>query len=239
MSAFVLKVIALISMACDHSSYIIFEHFSFLNYIGRIAFPIFAFQISEGYTHTRDLKKYFLRLFVFAIISQLPFFLFTSIFSSNHNLNIFFTLFLGLSAITIFDKLNKLEYKSKYMHYLYNSIGVVSAILFSALASILHCDYGYYGVAIIFIFYLFKEHKLLMNTAFILCTFLYYLKYVLYSSISDIYLCIIIFTCVPLLFINLYNNKKGKDTKYFLYLFYPLHLLALWVIHCIMVMNLQ
>ena len=72
MSAFVLKIIALISMLCDHSSYLIYGKFSFLNYIGRLAFPIFAFQISEGYIHTKNLKRYFLRLFLFAIISQAP-----------------------------------------------------------------------------------------------------------------------------------------------------------------------
>ena len=138
MSAFVLKIIALISMTCDHSSYVIFGHFSFLNYIGRLAFPIFAFQISEGYIHTKNLKKYLLRLFVFALISQIPFMLFTSIYSSNLYLNIFFTLFLGLIAITIFDFLNKIECKNKNMHYLYIFIGVVFAIITALLSEILH-----------------------------------------------------------------------------------------------------
>ncbi len=231
MSAFVLKIIALISMTCDHSSYVIFGHFSFLNYIGRLAFPIFAFQISEGYIHTKNLKKYLLRLFVFALISQIPFMLFTSIYSSNLYLNIFFTLFLGLIAITIFDFLNKIECKNKNMHYLYIFIGVVFAIITALLSEILHCDYGYYGVSIIFIFYLFKKHRLLMNIAFILCTIIYQFPNVLFSTNSKIYIYIIIFTCLPLMFINLYNNKKGKDIKYLLYLFYPLHLLILFGIH--------
>ena len=230
MSAFVLKLIALISMTCDHSSYVIFGHFSFLNYIGRLAFPIFAFQISEGYIHTKNLKNYLLRLFVFALISQLPFMLFTSIYSSTIYLNIFFTLFLGLIAITIFDYLNKLECKNKYMQILYHFIGIVFAFITALLANILHCDYGFYGVSIIFIFYLLKKHKLLVNIAFILCTIIYQLPNVLFSTNSRIYTYIIIFTCLPLMFINLYNNKKGKDIKYLLYLFYPLHLLILFCI---------
>ena len=236
MSAFVLKVIALISMACDHSSYVLFGHFSFLNYIGRIAFPIFAFQISEGYIHTKNLKNYLLRLFVFALISQAPFILFTSMYSDSLNLNIFFTLFLGLIAITIFDKLYKLDYKNNILHYLYVAIGLIFVALISFFATILHCDYGYYGIAIIFIFYLLKEHKILMNLAFIICTVLYYLRNLLYSSNFEIYLWIIVFTCLPLVFINLYNNKKGKDTKYFLYLFYPIHLLILWGINLLFVL---
>ena len=64
MSACVLKIIAIISMTFDHMSYLIFGEFSFMNYIGRIAFPIFAYQITEGYIHTHNLKKYFFRLFI-------------------------------------------------------------------------------------------------------------------------------------------------------------------------------
>jgi len=86
MSSFVLKIIAIITMFIDHVGYAIFGKFSFFNYIGRIAFPIFAFQISEGYSHTKDLKKYFLRLFIFAIISQVPFMLFGKIISNCKNL---------------------------------------------------------------------------------------------------------------------------------------------------------
>ncbi len=236
MSAFILKVIALFSMTCDHSSYVLFGHFSFLNYIGRMAFPIFAFQISEGYINTKNLKNYFWRLFVFALISQAPFMLFKSIYSSSFSLNIFFTLFLGLFAIAVFDKLRKLDYKKKYIYYLHILIGLIIVIFTALIADLLNCDYGYYGIAIIFVFYLFKKHKVLMNFAFIICTIIYYFKNLLYGSNFEIYLWIIIFTCLSLIFINLYNNKKGKDTKYFLYLFYPVHLLLLWLIDLIFIL---
>ena len=92
MSSFVLKIIAMTTMLTDHLGDSIFNYANFMNVIGRIAFPIFAFQISEGYIHTKNLKKYFLRLFVFALISQAPFMLFLSMFSSGFTLNIFFTL---------------------------------------------------------------------------------------------------------------------------------------------------
>ena len=89
MSSFILKMIAIVSMFIDHLGYAIFSKFSYFNYIGRLAFPIFAFQISEGYTHTKNLKRYFFRLFLFALISQVPFMLFTSIISDKYSLNIF------------------------------------------------------------------------------------------------------------------------------------------------------
>ena len=76
MTSFTLKIIALITMFIDHSGYVFMGSFSFCNFIGRIAFPIFAFQITEGYLHTKNLRKYFLRLFLFALISQIPFALF-------------------------------------------------------------------------------------------------------------------------------------------------------------------
>ncbi len=122
MSAFILKIIAVISMTCDHLSYLIFRQFSFLNYIGRIAFPIFAYQITEGYIHTHSLKNYFLRLFVFALISQVPFMLFTSMYSTSIHLNIFFTLILGLISIFIYEFLNNLKYDKNIVHKIYQSI---------------------------------------------------------------------------------------------------------------------
>lgn len=110
MSSFVLKMIAVFSMCFDHFGYLFSAgNFSFYNLIGRLAFPIFAFQISEGYTHTRDLNKYFWRLFLFAVISQIPFNLFEYAFGFDLSLNIFFTLLLGLTAIFAYDKIpNKL-----------------------------------------------------------------------------------------------------------------------------------
>lgn len=235
MSAFVLKIIALISMTFDHASYVIYGRFSFLNYIGRLAFPIFAFQITEGYIHTKNLKKYFLRLFIFALISQIPFLLFHSIISSSRHLNIFFTLFLGLGAITTFDKLRNIECNNKYIHYLYIFLGFISVAVFSTISEITNCDYGYFGVLAIFVFYFFKNHKVLMNIAFILSVIIYQfnnlLKNLSNPGLFEIYLYIIIFTCLPLAFIDLYNNKKGKDIKYLLYLFYPIHLLILYGIH--------
>lgn len=105
MTSFILKIIACITMFLDHIGYVIYGKLSWFNYIGRIAFPIFAFQISEGYVHTKNLKKYFFRLLIFAFVSQIPFMLFSSSFSNSISLNIFFTLFLGLLAIFLYDKI--------------------------------------------------------------------------------------------------------------------------------------
>ena len=230
MSSFILKIIAIISMTCDHFSYVIYKKFTNLNYIGRLAFPIFAFQISEGYEHTKNLKKYFLRLFMFAIISQIPFMLFKSRVTTGFSLNVFFTLLLGLLAITIYDIFYKLESDNKAMHFFNNIFSIVCVICIACISEALKCDYGYYGVAIIFLFHIFRQKKLLMNIGFIICTIIFYLKNILYSPYYSTYLYIIAFTCFSLFFINLYNNKKGKDLKYIFYLFYPIHLLLLYAL---------
>lgn len=233
MSAFVLKIIAIIAMTCDHMSYLIFGHASFLNYIGRIAFPIFAYQITEGYIHTHSLKKYFLRLCAFALISQIPFYLFTSIFTDSFSLNIFFTLLLGLLGVTIYDKIDKLGAKNNYFHRLFNFISFVLTGCIAYFASFIHADYGAFGVMIIFFFYVFRNHKLLMNISFIISVLVYYGEKLIIPPFASIYLGFAVCTIIPLLFINLYNHKKGKDIKYFLYLFYPVHLLIIYLLSLI------
>ena len=77
MSSFVIKIIACITMLLDHIKYSspVFENFA-TEYLGRLSFPLFAFLIAEGYTHTKNLKKYYKRLFVFGLLSQIPFMLF-------------------------------------------------------------------------------------------------------------------------------------------------------------------
>ncbi len=221
MSSFVLKIIAIITMFIDHIGYAIFGKFSFFNYIGRIAFPIFAFQISEGYIHTKNLKKYFLRLFIFALISQIPFMLFDSLISDELTLNIFFTLLLGLACIYIYDKCK------------YKFVAIILSIAIGFVAQFTHCDYGFYGVAIILLFYIFKNNISLASIAFILATAIKYTISILKYGLYDVYISLFICTIIPIIFINLYNGKKGKDTKYLLYLFYPIHLLLIYGISLI------
>jgi len=223
MSSFVLKIIAIVTMFIDHIGYAIFGKLSFFNYIGRIAFPIFAFQISEGYIHTKNFKKYFLRLFIFAIVSQIPFMLFGKIISLDFTLNIFFTLLLGLTSIYIYDK-------SKY-----KIIAIIPAILIGLISQFTHCDYGFYGVAIIFMFYVFKTDIIKSSIAFMLATSIKYTIPILKYGFHNVFLYLLICTFLPIIFISLYNGKKGKDIKYLLYLFYPLHLLLIYGIHLLII----
>lgn len=234
MTSFVLKIIALVTMLCDHLGYTLVGHLSFWNLIGRIAFPIFAFQISEGYTHTKNLKKYFFRLFVFAVISQIPFHLFLQKFIPNSvgSLNIFFTLILGLLCMIIYDCFSNIE--NKKLNYkifgieIKKIIAVLFVFLIAYIGKLINVDYGAWGIIVIFAFYLFKNNKLAMIISYIcLCVIHYGYRIIKYGfNVQYIYLAIA--TMIPIILISLYNGKQGYKIKYLLYLFYPVHLLLLY-----------
>lgn len=229
MSVFVLKIIACISMLFDHLGYVFYGKVSWMNCIGRLAFPIFAFLVTEGYVHTKNLKKYILRMFIFALISQIPFMLFCSIFSTAKEFNVIFTLLFGLIVITIFDKYNKI-------------LGVISAVILGLVAEYFKFDYGIYGVSIILIFYIFKNNIKYLSFFFILATICRYIFFVIplakYGLIIFLnYLPLYIFLCCStlcsLMLIIFYNKEQGKKLKYLFYIFYPAHLLLLYLIFTI------
>lgn len=206
-------------MLCDHIGYIFVGNFSFLNLIGRFAFPVFAFQSTEGYIHTKNFRKYMIRLIIFACISQIPFMLFLSIFSNTIYLNVLFTFVLGLFAIYLYDKSS-----NKFL-------GFIFVIIIELIAHFIKVDYGIYGIGLMFVFYVFKNKKHIMIPIAIFLTILQYGFYIIkYPSLIVIYLLYIIFTCLAFIFIAFYNKKEGKKVKYLFYIFYPTHLLILYLV---------
>lgn len=219
MSIFVIKMIACVTMVLDHVKYAIPETSCFVTrYFGRIAFPLFAFLAAEGYFHTSNLKKYYKRLLIFAIISQIPFMLFRSLVGNWQMLNILFTLLLGLFAITLFDKLGK-----KY----YLSLPLVLVIFY--LGKILCVDYGWYGVAAVFVLYLCRNRKMWRIVAFASLNFLYYYPRLI-TNYATSSLISYLFATLPVVLLLAYNGKLGRRTKYGYYIFYPLHMVILYVI---------
>ena len=248
MTGFTLKIIALISMFCDHFGDAFIKHFTFLNLIGRIAFPIFAFQISEGFIHTKNIKKYFFRMGIFALISQIPFSLFSTKFlnASPFSLNVFFTLSIGLLGICLFDYITKM-YKScvnepninkvssntkeiKLKQFLSNFIGFIIVILLAYIAELLNTDYGFWGVIIVLMFHVLKGKKLATFLIFLALCIIHYLPELILSNFHIAYISLSLCTFLPIIFISEYNGKQGIKIKYLLYLFYPLHLILLYLI---------
>ena len=189
-------------------------------YWGRLAFPLFAFIAVEGYLHTSDLKKYIKRLIIFGLISQVPFMLFRSLIGPKLMINIMFTLLLGILAILSFDKM-----KNKYL-------GILISIALIIIGQVIHVDYGWYGVGLVFLIFLTKKNKLIFFISYILYTLLYYfIGYIkLDFHFIKYYITFILTSTLPIILMLLYNGKQGYKMKYFYYWFYPVHML---VIYCV------
>ncbi|MBC7959065.1 MAG: hypothetical protein H7X94_04285 [Vallitaleaceae bacterium] len=222
MTSSTLKIIACLTMLVDHTGAILYPNEIIFRIIGRLAFPIFAFLLVEGYIHTRDVKKYLFRLGIFALISEVPFDIaFHSVkFIEFQSQNVFITLFIALLAITLYEKAK--------------NIGVIFAIflvaLFALVNEFLRADYGLYGVLIIFGFYKFKDNK--MNLVFWVL-FINLLMSAQYASFAGRFTfrgMLQLFEVFSFVLIFAYNGKKGLNLKYLFYIFYPGHLLILhWI----------
>ena len=203
-----LKLIAILSMLIDHIGYIFFPGNIEFRIVGRLAFPIFAWHISQGYVHTRDQKKYMLRMLIFAGISQLPFML--AFASGMDYLNVMFTFFLSLLVL----------YGIEHKKYVLSLVSIFAS-------SQIGMDYGIYGVMMVLLFYIFKEKK---NQAFIvtsILTIVYSLDGWIYQNFAI--LGQLLALKMPYgLKLNLKISKNFE--KYFFYLFYPGHLLILYLI---------
>ena len=105
LSASGLKVIAMVCMLLDHTWGILMSGHLWMTCVGRIAFPIFAFQIAEGYAHTKNFKKYLLRLFLFGLLSEIPYNYMTGGGWFNpFGQNVMFTFCIALLVIRLIDK---------------------------------------------------------------------------------------------------------------------------------------
>ena len=206
----ILKLLAILSMVIDHIGYVFFPDIMFLRIIGRIAFPIFAYQVAKGYIHTSNKNKYITRLWIFALISQIPYTLLFDTF----NLNILFTLLLSLFLI---DRIHNKEW------YWIFPFAFLSLLPFFA-PNLPTFDYGWYGLLTPLLFYLFTQSKPKALTAQIILTLLYYWL----DSAWEVQLFAIAGVLIALYLPT--NKWKIHLNKYFFYWFYPAHLAILLIV---------
>lgn len=188
----------------------LYSTYNIMRLIGRIAFPIYCFLLVEGFEHTSNRMKYAGRLLVFAVISEVPFDLVFSgeILEFGYQ-NVFFTLFLGLLAMMGLRYIEEREDMQMMVKPLWNFV-VIAACMFAA--QFAKTDYAAIGVLCITVLYLFRRKKKYQTIAGCVA-FLWELT-------------------APLAFIPVwfYNGKRGWNMKYFFYLFYPVHLLLLYLL---------
>lgn len=207
LNSFSLKMIAIITMLIDHIGAVLFPGEMVFRYIGRIAFPIFIFLMVEGFYHTGDVRKYEIRMVIFAFVSEIPFDLaFSGTVFDPENQNVFFTLAIGLIMMDMLKRWEGTYWKRACV-----LAGCVAA-------GILLCtDYGGAGVLLIYFFYHFRESpaaKFITTAVTAVACF---------GAIEAFCL----FAFIPIL---LYNGKRGPSLKYVFYAFYPVHLTILSLI---------
>ncbi len=208
-----LKWIAIITMTVDHVGAILYPEFTVLRFIGRLSFPLFAYLLILGMESTRNIRNSLTRLFLFSIISQVPFFLALG-FEPFGYLNIFFTLSFGLLFIYFFKRTS------------------VFALVPVFASFVLPFDYGIYGIAMIGCMYILKEDTKFGVVSLVLLNTLFLVPWnIQFLSIS----------AIPLIVLHKNGSLKIKREanekvaiplwrKYFFYVYYPLHLALLYII---------
>lgn len=228
-----LRWIALGAMLLDHLWAMVVPGSQWMTYVGRIAFPIFAFQITEGFLRTSNFRRYALRLLTFACVSEIPFDLMyaSTPFYPFHQ-NVMFTLLLGLLAVRGLDRAKRARTAKAAALGL---LGLLAAWLAGIVGMV---DYGGMGVLTVAVFYVFRDFPL-ARPGQMVCLFLLNMAF-----FQGEYLPVEVFGCVleiqtqgfallALAPIWLYGGEKGRGGRalqYGSYAFYPLHMLALYLV---------
>lgn len=207
--------------------------------VGRLAFPIFAFLIAEGYFHTHDFKRYMLRLFVFALISEIPFNLMygATIFYPYHQ-NVIWTFLIALSGIWLIDRA-----KQRFTGWLWTPIAALIVLLGALIGTVGMTDYYGAGVLMVFVFYFFHGRNWWCMAGQLLGMYwlnvhllgsMYYSIRVFGVKIDFVQQGLALLALIP---IWLYRGRQGAHSKgfqYFCYAFYPAHIIVLVLIVSLM-----
>ena len=214
-----LKILAMVAMTLDHVGAYLFPHVLWLRLVGRLAFPVYAFMIAEGCRHTRSPARYLGCLAGLAAVCQIVYFV--AMGSLYQCIMVTFSLSVGLILLVRYAR-----QKQSFLSWLLVGLGVaLAAFLCHGLPSLLPgtdygVDYGFIGVMTPVLVYLWGK-KLPQLIALAVC-----LVFLCFSSwVGQIFALL----AVPLL--ALYNGTRGKwKLKWFFYLFYPAHLVLIYLI---------
>ena len=240
-SALTLKWIAIATMAVDHTGVVCYKWLGWtdsylaLRHIGRIAFPIFAFLLVEGFRHTRNRWKYFRNLLIFSVISEIPFDLAIEDWATrNDTQNIFWTLSIGLLVVMALDALWIRLERGPISRFLRLPLSLIPLAAGLFLAELLRTDYAAWGVLLTVLTYAGEQAarrwsvgQFARNIGAV-CGALLWMCLYDYSHgwIIELYGAA---SAIPIL---LYNGERGRYrlSKWFFYGFYPAHLLILYAL---------
>lgn len=213
-----LKIIACLTMLVDHTA-VVFGLSMWLRVIGRLAFPIYCFLLTEGMHHTRNAKRYLLRLFTMAILSE-P--VYDLVLYPGRGIwlhqNVLWTLFLGGAMLWCMGKTEKYVWK------------ILLIVPFALLAQLMRASYGSSGIYMIALFALCRG---LPEEKPVLALGLLGINGLMNSAAVTLFglaIPVQLFAVLALIPIFLYSGEKRSKSRalcWVFYFFYPLHLLAL------------
>ena len=233
-TSFSLHIMAMLFMLCAHLWGTVVPGNDWLTCLGRLAFPIYAFMIVEGYFHTKSLKKYVCRLLLFAVISEIPFNLAmgSRIFYPIHQ-NVLWSFLISIGLIAWNEKVKE---KKLWMRI---AVGAASVFIGYIAGIVTFVDFYNAGILTVLVFYFFRGKKWWCYVCQALC--LYYINFEMLGGFSyevnifghTYFLERQGLALLALIPIWLYSGKQGHHSKAFQYfncIFYPLHLLILGLI---------
>ena len=231
-----IKIFACIFMLIDHIGFFLFPNIIVLRYIGRLALPLFAFFIAEGAYYTKNKIRYLLSILLLGLSISL----FIYIFTKDFEINILISFSLSLIMIFLFDLVRKYIFEKKIM------LTILFSIIFLSYSIALiifiynyYIEYASFGILIPFFLSLTqsKYYKNPNPSNEIVKSITFILSFILCMVISYYFipintnLAIQKYGIFSVIFILLYNNKRGKyNLKYLFYIFYPLHVAILYLI---------
>lgn len=204
-----LKLIALITMTVDHIGMLLLPQITVLRIIGRIAMPLYAYMIAQGCRYTHDRRRYFLRLAGLALVCQIVYyFADRSLYQC-----ILVTFSMSVLCIRAVDTARR-KGGAFWMLAAAALLGAWAVCeLLPVKISGFWVDYGFFGVLLPVILYYFGK-KGIAPGMLLLCL-----------SIGDLQWWAL--AAVPLML--LYNGQRGsRSLGWMFYLYYPLHLAALY-----------
>jgi len=199
------NLFGLIFMLLDHIGYYLYPDLYILRLLGRLAFPLFAYQVSLSITYTHDLKNYISKLYLFAVISFIPY----CLFYGHFQFNILFTFFFS-SLIIYYYSSSKWHDKYKLL-LLYLFIICIHEYL----------DYSFAGIVLVLLFYYLHDQSI-YSVIFCLIVF-----YIIYSLSLSSFINPEIFSLLSCFYICNYFRINFKIPKLSFYYIYPVHLVLL------------
>lgn len=222
-------------MTIDHVGFLLFPDADIFRIIGRITMPLFCLLIAYGVTKTRNATKYCSRLLAFAVAMQIVF----NIYIHSNVLyfedwNVFFTLALGVAASSFINtsiKIAKDKSETRWGRIIGTSAALMGAIAIVMTGAVFPVDYGTAGVLLVVLFYSALRHSMhmLKITAGLSLLVFNGVQYLLYMHPWSLQW----WSLAALPFILLFADKKLKISvyeKYAFYVYYPLHLAAIYFV---------